>query len=84
MAREEFTVRITKSGEIFVEMEGLPPRRIKDIVKYLEETVGPARFIESEDGGASGNVELDDRLGREEAEDQEETKQRLRIRDGEK
>jgi hypothetical protein len=83
MAKEEFTVRITKKGEIFVEMEGLPPRRVKDLMKFFEETIGPARLIDTDGGDARGKVEIDDILDREveaEAAEEHET-ERLRLRE---
>ncbi len=87
MAKEEFTVRITRKGEIIVETEGLPPRRVKDLIKYLEETIGPARLIESDSPDASGAVELEESAGREEEEEereeQEHDAERLRLRNEE-
>lgn len=86
MAREEFTLRITRKGEIIVETEQLPPRRVRDLIKFLEETIGPARLVEI-DGASPGNVSLEDFLHREEevpAEQEEEQaereKERMRLR----
>lgn len=78
MAKEEFTVRITKKGEVFIEMEGLPPRRVKDLMKYFEETLGPARLIDTEADDAAGRVEFDDRFGREEDEGEEKERERVK------
>jgi hypothetical protein len=82
MPKEEFTIRITKKGEIIVETENLPPRRVKDLIKYLEETLGPARLLEADTSGSPGRVELEveDALGREEEEEQTKERPRLRIR----
>lgn len=66
MPAEEFQIRITRKGEIFVEIEGMPPRRIKDLASYFEETLGPIQSIESTgDGGAQQQLALEDLLGRE-------------------
>lgn len=78
MAKEEFTVRITKKGEVFIEMEGLPPRRVKDLMKYFEETLGPTRLIDTEADDAAGRVEFDDKFGREEDEGEEKERERVR------
>lgn len=80
MAKEEFTVRVTKRGEIFVETDNLPPRRVKDLIKYLEETLGPARLVLSDSDTSPGKVELDvdEALGREEVEE-EKARSRLRL-----
>lgn len=78
MAKEEFTVRITKKGEVFIEMEGLPPRRVKDLMKYFEETLGPTRLIDTEADDAAGRVELDDKFGREEDEGEEKERERVK------
>ncbi len=75
MAREEFIIRITKKGEIIVETGNLPPQRVKDLVKYFEETIGPGRLLEADAGGASGHAEID--LDEEES---EEVRERPRIR----
>lgn len=78
MAREEFTIRITKKGEIVVETGDLPARRVKDLIKYLEETIGPARLVESDSGDEPGYEAID----REEAEEESQDEQdRLRLRD---
>lgn len=86
MAREEFTLRITRKGEIIVETDQLPPRRVRDLIKFLEETIGPAKLIEI-DGASPGNVSLEDYLHREEEETTEEEqeqaeqeKERMRLR----
>lgn len=74
MAKEEFTVRVTRTGEIFVEFEGLPPRRVQDLMKYLEETLGPARLVANTgEPTAPGSVEL-------EAEEQEQAEEKPRLR----
>ena len=77
MAREEFTIRINKKGEIFLEVEGMPVRQVKDLIKYFEETLGPAQQVEAEGGDATGGVQIDEEFGREpEEEPEEEQKQR--------
>lgn len=83
MAKEEFTVRITKKGEILIELDGMPVRRVKDLIAYFEETLGPARQVDTEGGDAGGGmVEIDDLLGREGEEEaaEEETDDRDRLR----
>jgi hypothetical protein len=78
MPAEEFRIRITRKGEIFVEIDGLPPRRIKDLASYFEETLGPIQSVESTgDGGAQQQLALEDLLGREPEEQAEEKRLRL-------
>ena len=84
MPKEEFKIRVTKKGEVFVEMEGLPPRRVKDLVQFMEETLGPAhQLVEDESGDATGGVEIDEELGREEEDEEQESPDRLPLRDDE-
>lgn len=64
MAKEEFTIRVTREGELIVETENLPARRVKDLIRYLEETLGPVRLIDGPTDDAGGRVELDDLLER--------------------
>lgn len=78
MAKEEFTVRITKKGEILIEVDGLPPRRVKDLMKYFEETLGPAHLIDTDADDAASRVEFDDQFGREEDEGEEKNQERVR------
>jgi len=78
MPAEEFQIRITRKGEIFVEIEGMPARRIKDLASYFEETLGPIKSVESTgDGGASQQLALEDLLGREPEEQTDEKRLRL-------
>lgn len=72
-------MRILPTGEIILELEGLPPRRIKDLLDYIEETLGPVRIIEGpgEDGGAI-HLQLE-RFNPEE--EQEDETPRLRMKD---
>lgn len=82
MGKEEFTVRVTKKGEVLLEVEGLPARRIKDLIKHFEETLGPVRLVDADGNDASGRVALDDALARQEEEEGEEhDRQRLRERE---
>lgn len=81
MAREQFIIKVTKKGEIIVEMDGLPPRRVKDLIEYFEETLGPAKLQEGESGGSEGGV-LDDDIVHEYSEEEEERdRRRLRRED---
>ncbi len=43
MPYEDIEVRITKSGEIFVKIEGAQEERVRDYFTFLEETIGPSR-----------------------------------------
>lgn len=74
-------MRILPTGEIILELDGLPPRRIKDLLDYIEETLGPVRIIEGpgEDGG-SIHLQLE-RFN--EDEEKAEEAPRLKMRDGE-
>ncbi|MBI1289899.1 hypothetical protein GC173_01465 [bacterium] len=63
MPREEFTVRITPKGEIIIEVDGMPVRQVKDLMEYLEETLGPARQVEPDDPGDAGFVRLEEVSG---------------------
>lgn len=40
---EDIEIRITKSGEIFVRIEGADEQRVRDYRRFLEEVVGPIR-----------------------------------------
>jgi hypothetical protein len=86
MPREEFTIRITKKGEVIVELDGMPVRRVKDLMAYLEETIGPARqLLDGDDPTGSASVPIEDLTGLEgesEAATEEEAP-RLRLQDGE-
>jgi S1-C subfamily serine protease len=84
MPREEFTVRITPKGEIIIEVDGMPVRQVKDLMDYLEETLGPARQVEPDDPGDSGYVKLEETSGLEATEDQQQARDsRLRLGDEE-
>jgi hypothetical protein len=39
---EDIEIRITKSGEIYVKIEGASEERIQSYHRFLEETFGPA------------------------------------------
>jgi len=41
VAFEDIEIRITKSGEIFVTIEGATEQRLRDYRAFLEEVVGP-------------------------------------------
>lgn len=45
MAYEDIEVRITRSGEIYVKVEGSGEERLRDYFTFLEETVGPVRAM---------------------------------------
>ncbi len=84
MDKEEFTIRVTRKGELILDLRGLPPRRVKELVAYFEETLGPTRQLAADSGGsASGGEELveeeDIRAAAEVDEDQDEERPRLRI-----
>lgn len=83
MPREEFTIRITKKGEILVEFDGLPARRVKDLVRYFEETIGPSRVVEGDADGSRSRLQLEEDALREIGQEPEEkSPDRLRIEDG--
>jgi hypothetical protein len=42
MAPEEFRIKITKSGEVWIDMRGLGEHRVRELRQMLEEIVGPA------------------------------------------
>ena len=80
MAKEEFSIRITRKGEIFVECEGMTPRRVKNLAELLEETLGPVEIREEgRPEGGPGQVHIDDHL--DEGLDDDE-KERERVRGG--
>ena len=79
MPEEEYTIRISKDGRITIEGEGLTPQQIRDLAGYLIETVGPLRIERTDGGGAEGRVEIElDELV--EAREEEETRERLRLK----
>lgn len=41
MQNEDIEVRITKTGEIYVRIEGATEERLRDFKAFLEETIGP-------------------------------------------
>lgn len=82
MARQDFTIRVTRKGEIIVEAEGMEARQVKDLIQFFEETLGPAKVLDGDGPEGGGRVELEDRLGRESVEE-ERTPERLRLREGE-
>lgn len=43
MAFEDIEVRITKTGEVFVKIEGAGEERLRDYFSFLEESIGPVR-----------------------------------------
>lgn len=80
MAGEEFVIRVTKKGEIFVEMDGLPVQRVRDLVRYFEETLGPGRLTETDDSGTTGRAALEEASLREWRDEEEERPaERLRV-----
>ncbi|MFH0795067.1 MAG: hypothetical protein V2A74_13665 [bacterium] len=40
---EELIIRITKNGDIIVEMPGMAPRRVQQIRELMEEAIGPVK-----------------------------------------
>lgn len=79
MAQEEFSMRILPTGEIILELDGLPEKRIRDLLDYIEETLGPVRIIETSDEDG-GSIRLRPMTGEETPED-EKDRHRLRIRE---
>jgi len=41
MAAEEFRIKITKSGEVWVDLRGLGEQRVRELRQVLEEIIGP-------------------------------------------
>ncbi len=41
MPAEEFTIRITKNGEVWADLRGLGEERVRELRRMLEEIVGP-------------------------------------------
>jgi len=80
MSFEEYTIRILPTGEIIVEGEAVDMRTIKDLAEYLRETLGPIRVEQEVGDDAGGRVQLylEDFAGREV--EQEEEKERMRLR----
>ncbi len=81
MEKEDFTIRVTRKGELVVDLRGLPARRVQELLEHLEETLGPARTMVEDSGSASGGEEL---VLEEETpgtiEDEEETREHPRLR----
>jgi hypothetical protein len=61
---EEFRIRITKSGEVWVDLRGLGEQRVREVRQMLEEIVGPAisRVAMSDDtpGGPAVRIVTDE------------------------
>jgi hypothetical protein len=83
MAKDEFTLRITRTGQIIIEMDGMAPERIGDLLRYFEDALGPVMPLEAEDGD-DGRVRYlagttaDDAV-EEEAAEAEQQRRRLRT-----
>jgi hypothetical protein len=41
MAAEEFRIKITRQGEVWVDLRGLGEQRVRELRQMLEEIVGP-------------------------------------------
>lgn len=41
MPNEDIEVRITKTGQVYVRIEGATEERLRDFQAFLEETIGP-------------------------------------------
>jgi hypothetical protein len=41
MALEDIEIRITRSGEIYVKIDGVTEQRVRDYKLFLEEHIGP-------------------------------------------
>jgi len=41
MPAEEFIIKITQRGEVWVDLCGLGPQRVRDVRQMLEESIGP-------------------------------------------
>ncbi len=55
---EEMTIRVLPDGRIVIDGSGLPPRRLRELQETLQETLGPARLIESEAGEDPSGLRL--------------------------
>lgn len=80
MAQEDFSMRILPTGEIILELDGLPEKRIRDLLEYIEETLGPVRIINT-GGEDDGGVRLRPISEEEAAEDTDKDRHRLRLRE---
>jgi hypothetical protein len=80
MAHEDIKIIIRKNGEIWVDLGGLSPQKIKHYKEIFEEAIGPIKgeIISSDGGGASGAVYLTDHLKIQDTE--EEGKDREKIK----
>ena len=60
MPSEEIKIIIRKNGEIWVDLEGLEPQRIRHYKEIFEEVIGPIKgeITVTEGGGASAGVPL--------------------------
>lgn len=61
MPYEEIEVRITREGFIFVDTRGMEPERVRSVVEYLREVIGPEREIVTDpDDFPRQTINLDD------------------------
>ena len=57
MPAEEFRIKITKRGEVWVDLRGLGEQRVRELRQMLEEVIGPvAEEISLADEGPGPSV----------------------------
>lgn len=79
MPGEEYTIRITKNGEVIIESEDGTVQQLRDLAAFLRETMGPVRLTERDGDGGDSRVRFEDYAGR--ASEEEEERERTRLRD---
>ncbi|MCX6999585.1 MAG: hypothetical protein NT106_04730 [Candidatus Sumerlaeota bacterium] len=76
MPREEIKIIIKKNGEVWVDLGGLAPVRLRNYRELFEEMLGPIKGeLAGMDGGTPGGVYLAETP---EAEEDEKDKRRIR------
>jgi hypothetical protein len=88
MPYEEIEVRVSRDGFIYVDTRGLAPERVRSILDYLTETIGPVREVIDPSEAPPQTINLDESvradmeesLRGEGSETEEEERRRLKVR----
>jgi|GEM_PF-577318 len=77
MSHEDIKIIIRKNGEIWVDLGGLEPQRVKHYKDLFEEAIGPIKgeLSGSDGAGGSGGVQITDQA---ESEDQDKKREKLK------
>jgi hypothetical protein len=80
MPYDEIEVRITREGHIYVDTRGMTPERVRSVMEYIRETVGPVKIVTEPDDHPPQRINLSERVIDEQAEKDRENRERSRLR----